>query len=123
MSHDVQAHPLRLVTIGLAGGLFSGLTGVGGGAVMVPLLTGLLRMPQHRAHGTSLAAIIFIASAGVVPYIIADDVDWGLAAGLGAGSVAAAVLSARFMSVVPERLLRQFFAVFLLVVAIRLLFA
>jgi len=123
MSLDVRPHPLRFITIGMTGGLFSGLTGVGGGAIMVPLLTGLLRMPQHRAHGTSLAAIIFIASAGLVPYIVADEVDWGLAAGLGAGSVTAAVLSARVMARVSERLLRQIFAVFLLLVAVRMLFA
>ncbi|TAK61977.1 MAG: hypothetical protein EPO22_07900, partial [Dehalococcoidia bacterium] len=48
---------VRSVLTGVAGGAFSGLTGVGGGAVMVPLLTGPLRLSQHRAHGTSLAII------------------------------------------------------------------
>jgi uncharacterized protein len=53
---------LRLAAIGTAAGLFSGLFGVGGGTVIVPLLLLWLGYGTREATGTSLAAIVFIAA-------------------------------------------------------------
>ncbi|HEY7951870.1 MAG TPA: sulfite exporter TauE/SafE family protein [Solirubrobacteraceae bacterium] len=53
---------LRLAAIGTAAGIFSGLFGVGGGTVIVPLLVLWLGYGEHEATGTSLAAIVFIAA-------------------------------------------------------------
>lgn len=53
--------PLKLMAIGTAAGLFSGLFGVGGGTVVVPLLVFWLGYGEREATGTSLAAIVFIA--------------------------------------------------------------
>ncbi len=53
---------LKLAVIGTAAGLFSGLFGVGGGTVIVPLLVLWLGYREHEATGTSLAAIVFIAA-------------------------------------------------------------
>ncbi len=55
-----------IAAIGTAAGLFSGLFGVGGGVVMVPLLILLLGMDERRATATSLAAIVLIASAATI---------------------------------------------------------
>jgi uncharacterized membrane protein YfcA len=52
---------LKLAAIGTAAGVFSGLFGVGGGTVMVPLLVLWLGYGPRAATGTSLAAIVFIA--------------------------------------------------------------
>ena len=52
---------LKLMAIGTAAGLFSGLFGVGGGTVIVPLLVFWLGYGEREATGTSLAAIVFIA--------------------------------------------------------------
>ncbi len=54
----------KLVLIGSAAGLFSGLFGVGGGTIIVPLLVLWLGYGEHEATGTSLAAIVFIAAFG-----------------------------------------------------------
>jgi uncharacterized membrane protein YfcA len=87
---------------------------------MVPLLTGALKLPQHLAHGTSLAVIIFVASAGLIGYAAAGNVDWPLA-GMFAGSAAmGAFVGARTMKRVPAFRLRQIFGLFLLAVAIRM---
>ena len=88
---------------------------------MVPLLIGLLRMPQHLAHGTSLAIIIFVAALAVLPYIADGDVEWKLAAALAIGSTVAAMAGARTMALVPELWLRRVFAVFILFVALWML--
>jgi uncharacterized membrane protein YfcA len=59
--HRPLDRPLKLVAIGTAAGLFSGLFGVGGGTVIVPLLVLWLGYGEREATGTSLAAIVFIA--------------------------------------------------------------
>ena len=61
---------LRIVLVGLAAGFLSGLFGVGGGVLMVPALVLVLGMGQRLAHGTSLAAIVPIALAGVLGYAL-----------------------------------------------------
>jgi uncharacterized membrane protein YfcA len=108
-----------LVT-GLTGGFFSGLTGVGGGTIMVPLLTGLLGLSQHRAHGTSLAIVIFVGAAGLLGYWITENVDWGLAGWLAIGGAVGAYAGARTMIRIPERSLRLIFGLFLLGAAVRM---
>jgi uncharacterized membrane protein YfcA len=106
---------------GFSGGVLSGLLGGGGGAVMVPLMTGPLRMRQHVAHGTSLAVITVTAAVAAVLYGIAGHFDWLLFAGLAAGAVTGAVAGARLALRVPALRLRQAFGVFLLAVSLRIL--
>ncbi len=110
-----------MAATGGLGGLFSGLTGVGGGAIMVPLMTGVLKMRQHAAHGTSLVVIVFAATAGAVTYVAHDGIDWQLVALLLAGSVTGAYAGARLVQRLPPMRLRQCFGLFLLVVALRLI--
>lgn len=110
-----------LLLTGAGGGFFSGLTGVGGGAIMVPLLTGLIGMRQHTAHGTSLVVIIFAAAAGAATYAATEGLDTGLVAVLLPGSLLGAYAGARFVQRVPALRLRQGFGVFLLLVGLRLI--
>jgi uncharacterized protein len=107
------------VVTGSAGGALSGLTGVGGGAVMVPMLTGWLKLSQHRAHGTSLAIIMFVAISGVAGYWHAGNIDWPLVLALSPGAVAGVYVGAKAMVKVPALQLRLLFGVFLLFVAFR----
>jgi uncharacterized protein len=118
---DAAISRVRALLTGAVGGFASGLTGIGGGTVMVPLLTGLLRMPQHRAHATSLVIVIFAAIAASSQYIMRGEVRWGLVLALTIGAVVGAQIGTRIMHRVPERELRMVFAVFLLAIGIRLL--
>lgn len=56
------ARPLKLAVIGTAAGVFSGLFGVGGGSVIVPLLVLWLGYDERTATATSLAAIVLVAA-------------------------------------------------------------
>ncbi|HXH25415.1 MAG TPA: sulfite exporter TauE/SafE family protein [Vicinamibacterales bacterium] len=114
-----RSRALRAALTGIAGGVFSGLTGVGGGAVMVPLLTGQLGLSQHRAPGTSLAIILLVAVAGVVAYGRAGNIDWPLVLALTPGALVGVYLGARAMVKVPALQLRFLFGLFLLFVAFR----
>ncbi|GMU40874.1 MAG: hypothetical protein AMXMBFR23_17400 [Chloroflexota bacterium] len=111
----------RAIFTGSVGGFVSGLTGIGGGTVMVPLLTGLLKLTQRRAHATSLVIVIFAALSALTQYLARGEVDWALAAALTVSSVIGAQLGARVMHAMPDRELRIVFSVFLLVVGVRLL--
>jgi uncharacterized membrane protein YfcA len=103
----------------VSAGAFSGLTGVGGGSIMVPLLTGWLKLGQHRAHGTSLAIITFVAVAGVLGYWHAGNVDWRLVAALTPGAMLGVYAGARAMVKVPAPQLKLLFGMFLFFVAFR----
>jgi uncharacterized membrane protein YfcA len=107
------------VATGGAGGAFSGLTGVGGGAIMVPMLVGWLKLSQHRAHGTSLAIIMFVAISGVAGYWRAGNIDWPLVLALSPGAIAGVYAGTKAMVKVPGTQLRLLFGVFLLFVAFR----
>jgi len=112
---------LRSIITGAVGGFASGLTGVGGGTVMVPLLTGLLGMPQHRAHATSLFIVIFVGLSAVSLYVVRGEIEWPLAAALAVGGIAGAQVGTRLMYRLPDRGLRAVFATFLLAMGLRLL--
>jgi hypothetical protein len=104
----------------VAGGFFSGLIGVGGGFIMVPLLVRFGRLPQHVAHGTSLAIVIFVGTAGLIGYWLNDNVDWGPALWLSLGSALGAYVGAVTMSRLAPRSLQLVFGLFLLTVAARM---
>ena len=86
-----------------------GLLGVGGGFVMVPLLVLWAKVPQHKANGTSLLAIVPIAIVAALVYYFGTSrpqVDVGFALLLSAGSVVGAYFGARWASRIPEAQLK-----------------
>lgn len=85
---------LALVGIGLAAGFLSGVLGIGGGIVIVPLLVALVAYAPKRAMATSLAAILFTAVAAAASHAQAGNVDWSDAALIGLPATAGAVLGA-----------------------------
>lgn len=89
---------------------------------MIPLLTGLLALPQRLAHGTSLAILLFVGIAGFVVYALVDEITWELIPLLALGSVAGGATGARFLQRMPEFWLRQAFALYLLVIGLWMLF-
>lgn len=109
------------LVIGLFVGILAGLTGVGGGALIVPLLVAFLGLTQHKAHGTSLATVIFSAAASAIPYAWQQHLDVRLALELAIGSVIGAILGGQVMPYIPATQLRRAFGLFLGLLALRLL--
>ncbi len=104
-----------LILIGAIAGLFSGFFGVGGGFIMVPLLTGLAKFDQHRAHATSLAAIVLIALAATVRFAMEGEVDWVVGLLLGAGGMVGSTLGAGWMNRMDATTLRTVFSVIVVI--------
>jgi len=105
------------VVIGLVAGMMGGLVGLGGGVFMVPLMTELLKVRQHEAHGTSLFAIVFTGTVGAIAYGLQKSVDIVAAILLAATAVLTARWGAKFTAVLPEWKLKRFFGAFLIFVA------
>lgn len=108
----------RLIVIGVAGGVLSGLLGVGGGVLMVPALVLWAKLDQRTAHATSLAAIVPIGIAGIVTYGAAGQIALPETLVLLAGSMVGARLGAGALTRIDERLLKGLFGLFLVAVAI-----
>ncbi|MEI2702661.1 MAG: sulfite exporter TauE/SafE family protein [Baekduia sp.] len=115
------ARILRLALIGTAAGLFSGLFGVGGGTVIVPLLILLLGYEARAATGTSLAAIVLIAAAAAVTHEGYGNVDEGRALLVGLPAVSGVLIGTAAQQRVPQATLKIVFAALMAVTAILLL--
>ena len=113
---------LLIVVIGLLGGIVSGLFGVGGGIVFVPLLILLRNFDPHVAIGTSLAAIIPTAMAGLLKNTRAEMVDWRTAAIIALFAMAGAWIGASLSLSLDAAVLRRLYAVFLAFLALKLFF-
>lgn len=111
---------IRAVVLGLFAGFLSGLFGVGGGILIVPVLVLALSMNQRLAHGTSLAAVLPIAASGLVGFAVEDSVDWPVALCLTIGAMVGAVIGTHALHVLPVRTLAFAFAGILLLSAVRL---
>ncbi|MBA4419462.1 MAG: permease, partial [Syntrophus sp. (in: bacteria)] len=101
--------PVFLAIGGLTG-FISGMMGVGGGAVMVPLMVILANMGQHIAQGTSLLAMIPISISGSFTHNKLGNVRSNIVLGLAIGSVIGGFLGASFAKALPELYLRCIFA-------------
>jgi uncharacterized membrane protein YfcA len=110
----------KVLSLGLVAGFLSGLFGVGGGILIVPILVLLLGMGQRLAHGTSLTAVLPIAVSGVVGFALEDSVDWPATGFLVAGAMAGAVVGTHALHVLPTRVLGYAFAGILMASALRL---
>jgi hypothetical protein len=104
--------------IGLVGGFFSGLLGIGGGLVMVPLMVFWQGGQQRWAHAMSLAAIIPISLGAVLIYGAGGNVDVPDALALTIGAVVGARVGTGFLVRAPEHILKGCFGVFMLAAAI-----
>lgn len=109
--------PPRLLVVAGAAGLWSGLFGVGGGTVMVPLLVLWLGWGQRMATGTSLGAIALIAAAAAALQGAYGNVHWAEAAIVGGPALVGVLAGTALQQRVPERTLSVLFALLLFGVA------
>jgi uncharacterized protein len=107
--------------IGLVAGIFGGLVGLGGGVIMIPLMVGLKKLTQHKAHGTSLVALVFTGIAGAATYFLQGSVDMMAALLLAITAIFTARAGAKFAHALPEWKLKRSFGGFLMVVSLLLL--
>jgi len=113
---------LVVAVIGFAGGVVSGLFGIGGAIVIVPALVLILKLNQHAANGTSLAALLLpVGLLGAIEYYRRGEVVVPYAVMLSLGLFVGALIGAKLAGTVSDLVLRRAFGVLLLIVAGRFL--
>ena len=115
-----MSRTLKLVATGTAAGAFSGLLGVGGGTVIVPLLVLWMGYGEHRASGTSLAAIVVIAAVGTVLQGAYGNVDVTKGLIVGIPAVGGVLVGTWIQQRLPGDMLALLFALLLVAVAVDL---
>jgi hypothetical protein len=123
-----------LLASGLLVGLISSLSGAGGAFIAIPLLYTYMHFPLRKAFGTSSAAIVITAAAGAAAYLIRGwgneflppgmpgFIDWQAAIPLILGAIPGAILGTRLGAGADTPLVRNIYAVILLVVMLRMFF-
>ena len=103
---------------GLVAGLLSGLLGVGGGIVMVPLFRRWLKLPMKNAVATSLICVGAFAIPGTITHAIEGRIDWRFASWLTLGVVAGAPFGSNMALKMSDKKLQRVFGLFLAAVAV-----
>lgn len=110
-----------MAIIGLAAGVLSGLFGIGGGVVIVPLLILVLGFTAQQAAGTSLAALILpVGLFGALQYWQAGQVNLFHALMLAAGLLIGAYAGARLGLSLPSEVVQRAFGALLVIIGLRL---
>ncbi len=117
----VTQRTLKLAAIGTAAGVFSGLFGVGGGSVIVPLLVLWLGYGPREATGTSLAAIVFIAAFAAATQGAYGNVHVLDAVLIGVPAVGGVLIGTWLQQRMPTRSISLLFAAILVASAVELL--
>ncbi len=111
---------LKLTVIATAAGAFSGLFGVGGGSIVVPLLILWLAYGEREATGTSLTALVIMAAFGAIGQALYGNVDPLRAAIVGLPAVGGVIAGTALQQRIPERAVSLLFALLLFVIALEL---
>lgn len=110
-----------LIGVGLLAGFLSGVLGIGGGVVMVPLLL-LVGFSQHQAQGTSLAAMLPpVTLLAVLQYSKGGYVDWKLALVISATFIIGGLFGSKLAVAIDEKLLKRIFGVLMLFIAVKMI--
>ena len=113
-----------LIIIGLLAGILSGLVGVGGGILMIPLLIMFLGLTQHQAQGTALFAMLPpIGILAAMNYYKEGFVKWEYAAVIALTFVVGGYFGSKLSISLPEQTVRRVFGVIMLIGAIKLIFS
>ena len=114
---------LLLLSLGLLAGILSAMLGVGSGILVVPVLVLIFGLSQKSAQGTALALMIPMALAGTLRYISNPEVhiDFWQVSVLTLGTLVGVIIGSLVVTRLSNEMLQRLFAIFLMVVAARLL--
>ena len=116
-------NPFFYIVLGLVAGVFSGFLGLGGGTILIPAFVFILGFTQHKAQGTTLALMIPpIGLLAAWKYWTKGNVNIKVALFVCIGFFVGGYLGASLVTHIPDHLLKKLFAVFLMLIAIRMFF-
>lgn len=114
---------LILLAVGLLAGYLSGLVGIGGGIIIVPVLVYFLGMTQQMAQGTTLFMFLFpIGILGVMQYTKANMLDWRAAAFIAVTFVIGSLFGSKTAMSIDSNLLKKIFGGIIILLGIKMVF-
>ena len=114
---------LIIVALGLLTGFMAGMLGIGGGIIVIPALAIILGFTQQEAQGTSLAMMLPpVGIFAVINYYKAGHVDLRVAAILAIFFIVGSIFGSKLAVKIPQDVLKKVFGIFLVLVAIKMLF-
>ena len=119
-SSNLRSKELYLLSggIGIVAGLLAGYVGVGGGFLMIPLMMNFMNMPFKNASGTSLTAVSILSIPALVTQLMLGNVNFIVGVCICLGSIPGAQLGAWLSTHIADRVLRIFFSIFLVAMAV-----
>ena len=113
-----------LIVIGILAGLLSGVVGVGGGLIMIPLLIILLGLSQHEAQGTSLAVMLPpIGILAAINYHKAGFVQWEYAMIIAVTFIIGGYFGSKYAVSLRPEIVRRVFGIVMLIGALKMIFS
>lgn len=113
---------IALIAIGLIAGVLSGIMGVGGGVIMIPLMIALLHFNQHEAQGTSLAVLaVPVTFLAAYNYYNEGYVNWKYAAVIAVFFVVGGFVGSKLAVNIDQKTLKRIFGAVLLILSIKML--
>jgi uncharacterized protein len=114
---------LMVIVVGIAAGMLGGMVGVGGGLIIVPALVYLMGFSQKTAQGTSLGLIMLpVGILGVLQYYKQGHVDFRVVGLLAVGFLIGSYFGSKVALRLPQDTVKKIFAVFMIIMAIKMLF-
>ncbi|MDZ7270779.1 MAG: TSUP family transporter [candidate division KSB1 bacterium] len=107
--------------LGLAAGILGGAFGIGGGALMVPVMVLFMNVEPHTAIGTSLSIIIPISIAATIRHVTLHNVDMSIVIPGAIGGILGGVIGATIIASLPAVYAKKGLAIFMIYMAVRLL--
>lgn len=112
-----------LLLVGLAAGFLSGLIGIGGGIIIVPILVYFLSMDQKMAQGTTLFMFLFpVGLLGVYSYYKENYVDFKVAGVMAITFIIGSYLGGKTVIAIDTKIVKQIFGAIIILVGIKMLF-
>lgn len=113
-----------LIIIGIAAGIFSGLIGVGGGLIMIPLFVLFIGLNQHEAQGLSLAVMLPpVTLLAALNYHQAGAINWKMALIVASFFIIGGYVGSKFALKIDQQTLRKVFGIIILIVALKMIFS
>jgi uncharacterized protein len=114
---------IGLILLGICAGFISGVVGIGGGVIIVPVLVMFFGYTEHSAQGTTLALLILpLGILAALSYWQKGYIDIKAALLISAGFIVGGYFGGKFAVVLPDQVLKKVFAVILLLIAVKLMF-
>ncbi len=112
------------IVLGILSGILSGCLGVGSGALLIPALVIIFTIPQKSAQGMALAVMVPMALVGAIRYKLNPNIniDYNHVILISIGALVGVMIGTELITKIPAHALKKIFAIFLIIVAVKMLF-